>query len=210
MEKPATRPNPLLVALRIMRASLGDIWADMWTALVCDLIWLLSVVLILPGPPVTLALVYFANRRAHEDLTDLKDLWHGFRLYWKPAWRWGILNLLILSLLVGDFYLTGRSDPASPLRFIQSFYLAVVLVWLMVQFYALPFLIEQEQPSLRQALRNGAVMLGQNIVFSVCFGFGLLLICLVGIPLFFLTVGFGPLFLAFAANRAVLMRLGRD
>lgn len=199
--------SPMNTALRITGSALRDVWSDLWTVLVCDFLWLLSVVLVIPGPPATLALFAFANRLVKDEAVDLKDFWMALRRYWRPAWRWGWVNLFVLFFLIGDIYLTGRGNPTPMSRFVQSFYLTAVLAWLLVQLYMLPFLLEEENSSVRQALRNGAVMLGRNPVYSVCLGVCLLLVFLLGFPVFLLSVGFGPMFLACAGNRAVLLEI---
>jgi uncharacterized membrane protein YesL len=199
----------VLDVLRVIKASFGDVWEDVWTALVCTLLWVLSVILVIPMPPVTLALFYYANRRAHGEIADLKDFWAGLRGYWKAAYRWGFLNLAVLLLLALDYQFTGQLGGQAWVRYAQGLYLALGGVWILLQLYTLPFLLEQEKPSVREALRNAAVMLGKNPGFSAllfCMLAGLLL---AGVLLFMVSVAAGGCFLAIAANRAVLNRLTR-
>jgi hypothetical protein len=176
-------------------------------ALVCDFIWLLSLVLIIPGPPATLALFTYANRQAHGETADLSDFWRAFRRSWGPGWRWGMVNFAVIFIFVGDIYLTGRGNLTATTPFIQGFYFTCLGIWLLIQLYALPFLLEQEKPSLRTALRNAAVLFGRNISFSLFLGIILILLCVLGTVLFLVTLGFGGMFLAAAGNRAVLDKL---
>ncbi|MDD5370143.1 MAG: DUF624 domain-containing protein [Anaerolineaceae bacterium] len=194
-------------AFRVVRAALADVWGDLWLALVCDFLWLLALLLVIPGPPATLALFSYANRTAHGETVDLSDFWRTFRHSWGPGWRWGVVNFAVIFIFVGDIYLTGRGSPTAITPLIQGFYFTCLGIWLLIQLYALPFLLEQEKPSLRTALRNAAVLFGRNIGFSLFLGIMLLLICLLGTLLFFLSLGFGGMFLAAAGNRAVLDRL---
>lgn len=191
----------------LIRLSLVDAWADIWTVLVCNLLWLLSVLLVIPGPPATFALFYYTHRLVHGEAVDLADFWYGVRHYWGASWRWGFTNLILIAILAGDFILTGRMGQPVVAHLIQGFYLAVIGVWLIVQLYALPFLFEQEIPSLRQALRNGAVMLGRNIGFSLLLVLLLALLLVLGVFLFMLSFAFGGFILAATANRAVIDRL---
>jgi len=194
-------------AVAVIRLGLKDAWEDLWTVLVCNLIWLLSVLLIIPGPPATLALFYYTNRQAHGEFADLADFWQALRRYFAPAWRWGLINLVLVAILVGDMLLTGRLGRSSLTYLIQSFYLAVLGVWLIVQLYTLSFLIEQDQPGVVQAIRNGAVMLGQNIGFSISLGLLLAIVLLLGTLLFMLSFAVGGFLLASVGNHAVLNRL---
>ncbi len=194
--------SPVLV---VLRRALADTWNAIATVLLVNLFWLLSQLLIIPGPPATLAIFYYANRLAHQEAADFADFWRAFRSYWGPAWRWGLLTYLVIAILFFDERLTGRTGAASPA--IQGFYLALLSAWLLLQLFTLPLLFEQDRPSLRQALRNAAVMLGRNIVFSVLLGVLLSLLLLAGIPLFMLTFAFGGMLLASAGNHAVIDRL---
>ncbi|MEN6522456.1 MAG: hypothetical protein ABFD14_01910, partial [Anaerolineaceae bacterium] len=56
---------------QIIYLALRDIWDDLWTALVINLIWTVCVILIIPGPPATLALFNYSNRLAHGEIADL-------------------------------------------------------------------------------------------------------------------------------------------
>jgi Protein of unknown function, DUF624 len=191
----------------IVRQSLGDLWNDLWSTAVINLAWLICQALVIPGPPATLALFYYGNRLAHGEIADLRDFWHTLRYCWRPAWRWGVVNLALFFLLVGDVRLTGGMGQSPLARFGQSFYLAALGGWFLLQLYALPFLIEQEQASLRLALRNAALMIGRNPAFS----FGLMVLLgltlAIGTLFFLFSVAGGAVFVAIAGNRAVLNRI---
>ncbi len=193
--------------IQIIFGALQDAWADIWTVLVCNLLWTVSVLLIIPGPPATLALFTYSNLLAHGEMADFGDYWRAFRSQWGPAWRWGLVNLVVIVLLAGDFILTGQLSQSAFARFAQGFYVTALGAWLIVQLYALPFLIEQAGPSVRQALRNGAVMLGRNPVFSIFLSILLLVLLVAGIALFMLTLACGGVVVAAAGNRAVINRL---
>jgi len=77
----------------------------------------------------------------------------------------------------------------------------------LLQTFTLSFLLEQEKPSVLQALRNGVVMIGKNPIFSLSFLFLLLLTLTLGTIAFMLSVALGGALVAFAGNRAVLNRL---
>ena len=194
-------------ALSVIGRSFRDLGSDFFTTAVCNLVWLLSQVLILPGPPATLALFFVANRLAHGEVTDAGDLLRALPRYFGLGWRWGAVNLFLLLVLWGDFRLTGQFGDSPLLRLIQGFYLALLALWILVQLMALPFLFEQVQPSLRQAWRNGLVLMVKHPVFSLGTGLLTLLVLLAGIPLFLLTLAAGGLFVALVGNHAVLNRM---
>jgi hypothetical protein len=195
-------------AFWVVGASFRDLWQDIFMSLACSLLWLIANALIIPGPPATMTLFYYGNRQAHGEMTNFFDLWRDFRRTWRVGWRWGILNLLVFAMLLGDIHFTGGlSWSSTVILYAQGFYLAVIGFWLLVQVYALAFLREQAKPSISMALRNSAVLLGRNIGFSVVLGALLGLILLVGLPLFMLSGFFGGVFLAGVGNHAVLLQI---
>lgn len=194
-------------AWNVLRAALRDTWNDLLTTALCSLLWLLFSLLIVTAPPATLALFYVGHRIAHGEPTDPGDFLRGLGRYFGLGWRWGLLHGSLLFFLVGDVILTGQLSQSSVARLAQGFYLAVLGVWLLLQLYLLPFLFEQETPSVRLALRNGAMMLGSNVLFSVTLGVLLLLVLAAGTVFFFVTSAAGGVFLALVGNHAVLNRL---
>ena len=192
--------------LSILRDTFRDVWSDLWTMLVVNFFWLLANLLIIPGPPATLALFYFTNRIAHGEVTDLVDFWRYFRQNWGIAWRWGVVNAGVIVFLVADIVLTAQFQ-GSWTPFLQVFYIVCFVVWLALQLFSLPFLFEQETMNIRQARRNARIMAGNSPGFTVVLLIGLILILFLFTVAFMLSLMFGMVFLACAGNRAVLNRL---
>lgn len=194
-------------ALKILLLSLRDTWLDLWTVLVCNIVWLISVLLVIPGPPVTLALFYYANQTVHEETVNVSDFFKAITRFWWTGWRWGILNLIVLAVLVGDVFLTSYQGQTQAAMFLSGLYYTVVAFWLLLQIFTLPFILEQEKPSVLQALRNGVMLIGKNPLFSLSFLFLLLFTLALGVIAFMLSVALGGALVAFAGNRAVLNQL---
>ncbi len=198
----------MYTALRILGLSFRDTWKEFWTVLIVHLLFLFGNALIILGPPATIALFFYGNKIAHGEMANERDFLGAIRSYWKPAWRLGLINLLIIGLLTGDYYLIGKIVENSSLAyFIQGLYITLLAGWLLVQLFALPFLFEQHQPSVLQALRNAFVFLGRNLIFVVVLMLLLGLSLTAGTLAFMLSFAFGGAFVAFASNRAVLAHI---
>lgn len=196
---------------RIIKISLQDIWEDIWSVLVINLVWILCVLTIVPGPPATLALFKYANRMAHGEIVDVKDFFKEFKQSWGPGWRWGAINLFVIAIFVGDILLSNQKNmSASTYLYVQSFYIALLVIWLLLQTQVLAFMIEQEQPAVKTAFRNSIVMLGKNFSFSIAYNLELILTILVGAVLFMIIFAIGGVLLADVGNRAVLFNLERN
>jgi hypothetical protein len=191
----------------VVRAALRQTWADVFTTLVVNLLWVFFNLLIVTGPPATLALFYVGNRIARGEPTDPGDFIAALRRYFGLGWRWGVVHWFVVFFLAGDVVLTGRLLPGDNGRIIQGFYLTLLVVWLFLQLYVLPLLFEQERPAIRQALRNGAVMFGRNLAFSLALAGLVAAVLLVGAAFFMVTMAAGAVFLALVGNHAVMNRL---
>jgi uncharacterized membrane protein YesL len=195
-------------ALKILGVSFREVWQELWTILIIQVLFLLGTILIVTAPPVTLALFFYGNQIAHGERTTERDFLQAIRRYWKPAWRWGLINLLTIGVLTGDYYLIGKMvTDSNQANLIQGFYITVLASWLLLQLFTLPFLFEQEQPSVLQALRNAAVFIGRNLILVLVLMFLLVLSLTAGMLAFMLTLVFGGALIAFASNHAVLEHL---
>lgn len=192
--------------IQILRASFSDIWADLWTLLICNLFWLFAVLLILPGPPATLALFYICNQIARGEVFDLGDFWGAFRRWWKPAWRWGAVFLLVIAVFILDFIMAGHFQ-TSWKPYLQGLYIVLAGCWSVVNFFALSFLFEQNEMRISQALRNAVVLIGKNIGFTMELLVLLLIILTAGSIAFLLSVMLGAVFAACVSNHSVLNML---
>lgn len=113
----------------------------------------------------------------------------------------------MIAFFLSDIILTGQNSQGVWSRYFQGLYLALLAGWLVLQFFALPFLYEQESMSVRQALRNGAALIGNNPGFAIALTGLLLLIIIAGTVAFMLSFAFGAIIITCAGNRAVLNRL---
>lgn len=191
-------------AFKVITTSLRDTWLDLWSALVCNIVWLFACVLIIPGPPVTLALYYYANQSVRGEAIYVTDFFKAIPRYWKAGWRWGIVNLIVLAILAGDIYLTRSQNPTSAGLFFRGLYFTLLAFWLLIQIFALPFMLEQEEPAVFKALRNSVVLIGKNPIFCFTLLILLILTLSLGIIAFMLSVALGGIFVALVGNRAVL------
>jgi len=195
-------------AVKILGLSFQDVWQELWTIFIVHLIFLLGNLLILTGPPVTLALFFYGNRIAHGEAANERDFLEAIRKYWSPAWRWGLINVLVIGVLTGDYYFIGKlAGNSNHSYLIQGFYLTMLAGWMLLQLFTLPFLFEQKQPSVVQALRNGTVFIGQNFILVLVLAVLLVLSLTVGTLTFLLTFVFGGALAAFAGNHAVVEHL---
>ncbi len=194
------------VPLRVIGRALSDWWDDWVQMVLIDLVWVLCWLTVVLGPPATFGLYHVANRLVHGESLGLSGLLAGGRRYFLRAWLWILLNLVVTAVVGVNVWFYARFD-AIWAGLLQAFFLLLGLAWLVVQFYALPYLMEQGKKSLRLALRNGlftalAAPGYTLVVVGLAALVGALSVGTVA-PLF---LG-GPCLIAVLGNRAVRERL---
>ena len=195
-------------ALHIVRSALENLWDQAFMVIFCSLVWLFLTMLIIPGPPATVALFDISERIAKRDrLLEFRDylraVWRNFGV----GWRWAAINIPVLFIVAVDIRVVPQMISTSLAVPIQmAFYVALTL-WLIVNWYALAFLFQQEKSSVRQALRNGGVLLLRHPWFS--FMLAIFTAILLALSFVFVIVNmlFGPMLVGLIATHAVADRL---
>ena len=198
--------SELPVPIQVIFRALNDWWADWVHMVVVNLVWALCWLTIVLGPPATLGLYHVTNELARGHSLGLEGLLEGGRHYFWKSWQWALLNLLAAAIVVINvrFYAQFDATWAELLRALLWF---VGLTWLIVQFYALPYLMEQETKSLRMALRNGLfTALAAPGYTMVVAGVGALIAALSIGTVVMIFLG-GPCLVAVLGNHAVRERL---
>ena len=195
-------------ALQVVRAAIVDLWDNAFLVIFCSLVWLFLVLLIIPGPPATIAIFSISRSIvANEYLLEFRDylraVWRNFGV----GWRWAAINIPVLLILAVDIRVVPQMFSTTIAASIQlAFYLALGF-WIVVNWYALAFLFQQEKASVLQALRNGGVVLLRYP------GFSLVLIvataALLALTFVFVIVNmlFGPMLMGLISTHAVISRL---
>lgn len=144
--------------------ALKDYWDEMFNLMLCNIIWLLAQLLIVTGPPATIALFHVAHRVAHGHFARVSDMMTGFRQNLLTGWKWGGLNLIVVAVLGYGILFYGSADFPQPyglaLMWVNLF---LLFLWLFTQLYAIPFWLEQVDKRMTVALRNALVTQAQNL-----------------------------------------------
>jgi uncharacterized membrane protein YesL len=196
----------LPVPLQVVVQALSD-WWDAWINMaLISLVWLLCWVTIVLGPPATFGLYYITNQLVHGRSLGLRELLESGRRYFFKSWLWMLLNLLVAAVVVTNIWFYAQFD-ADWAVIVRVFFTFLGLAWLIIQFYALPYLMEQEEKSLRLALRNGLfTLLAAPVYTAVVAGLAAIIAALSAVVVVPLFLG-GPCLIAALGNRAVRERL---
>ena len=194
------------VSLQVIGWSLRDWWDDWVNMVVVNLLWWLAWLTIVLGPAATFGLYYVTNHLARGQSLGPRGLFEGGRRYFWQSWAWTLLNLMV-ALVIGANYFFYASIATAWANFMQAAFVLLGLGWLVVQFYALPYFMEQQEKRIGLALRNGlfTALAAPGYTAVVASAAALVAGLSVGtVALLFLG---GPCLVASLGSRAVMERL---
>jgi uncharacterized membrane protein YesL len=141
-----------------LKRALAHWWGELINLTLLNVVWLGCQLVVILGPPATATMYAVARRLAEGEHLFLRDVMSDFRdLFW-PAWQWGLANLVVIGIALGNFY-AYRSFSGPLWGLLRLLWGAILVGWLLVQVYYWPFFFEQEDRSFRTTLVNAAKML---------------------------------------------------
>ena len=130
---------------------------DAWDALIplvgINLVWFILTILIVTAFPAFGGLYYATNRIAHGEMADMRTFFDGFKTQFWTSMKWGFLNLIVYFLLTLNIWFYGQFEGFG-FVILQSLFFSAAVIYTCMQIYTFPFLIEQDEPSLKIAIRN--------------------------------------------------------
>lgn len=192
--------------LTVLRLAVRDWWRNWLHLTVLNLVWMLAWVLVVPGPPATLAVYAFMCQLVRGDeMTPGEFLQSVRNNFWK-GWLWMLPNLILIPGLFINLRFYGQFD-ASWARGLELATLVLVVFWFFLQFYALPYLFAQERHSLRLAYRNAALTALASPLYSLLLATAAGLLLLLSVRYMALLFLVTPVLIAMLGTHAVRERL---
>ena len=172
----------MLRALKVFWSSLGGLYYELFLLIGVNLAWLGLSVLVVTAPPATAGVYYLANQIARGESVSFGLFVEGMRRYFRRSWLLAIIVVVISVLLGGN--LIFYANFANPwVRLLSVLWGYLIVFWLAMLIYLFPLLIEQEDKSLLLILRNAALLVLDNVAFTLTLGFLLLLFLLLNVGL---------------------------
>lgn len=141
-----------------LRDQLADAYLAAIPLTTLNILWFVASLPIVTLIPSTAALIYATNRLAHGKSADWRTFVEGFKLYFWRSWLWGLVNIAAVAIIISNYIFYGQVV-GDWTRLARAAVIVLAFLWLTVQMYTLPLLMEQEKPRLRTALRNSLVAL---------------------------------------------------
>ncbi len=193
-------------ALDVFWKSLHDWYNGMVGLAAMNFVWLGMSLTIVLMPPATAGIYVVTNHTGHGTGGRITDMLHGARAYALVSYQWALANVVLGVAVVVSINFYGNLGTMFGVL-IQFLLVILAVLWLLVQFYVWPFLIEQEDKRLRPALKNALFLTLANPLYTVVLvgivGLALLISVLAVLPIAI----FATSFISLLGNRAVIERL---
>jgi len=175
------------VPLEVIRTAIVSWWDNWSTWVLLGLLWLLSWITIVLGPPATFGIYHFANEATEAEAPNIRVFFEGIKRYFLVSWSWFLLTCLLLYIVIVNInFYTGFGK--SWAGFLQGFFIIIGLLWIGIQSFTIPFLMLQENKSILKALRNSVVVAlttpAYTLVIWLVYAVSVVLSVILLIPLF--------------------------
>lgn len=136
-------------------------WSEFLLLIFFNLLWLALQLPIVTGPPSTAAMYVIARRLVNDEFIEPRHGLDALRRMFAPAWVWGVINLVIVGVLVGNFWLY-QSAIGWLWTGMRLLWGIIALGWFAVNLFYWPFWLAQEQHSPQLTFRNCFLFLAKQ------------------------------------------------
>lgn len=190
--------------LKLVWRGFRDLFDQLLTFGLYSVLWWVCTILIVPGPPATVALFAMCDPRRKVSQPDFSDAVQVFKGAFRRSWGIAILTVPLLAILLWNLLFFSGSN--HPLIALVPLWLIMILLVYILTLYAFSVAATMESGT-RNAFRGALFVLVSRPFFSI--GLGLFLLVLGSIlavtvlPL----ILFGPALMACIVNRFALVGL---
>ena len=162
-------------AFTIMWRVIKSAYEELFLCVGMSLLWWAGLFLVVTGAPATMGIEHVANRLANYKRADSGFFWESARLHLRQGFFLFWLSVIVPPALAFNVWFYANSE--GWLRFISLVWLWVLLLWLLISQYLFPLFWQQDEPNIRLAFRNAALLTAKYPLYSLLlFLFQILLI----------------------------------
>jgi len=146
---------------RILKAA----YEDLFLCVFMSIAWWIGLLPLVTIAPVTMATNCVANRIANYKRVDNSFFWEALRQHIGKGWLLMLIYLGIPAAIVFNIWFYANSQ--GYLRIIGVAWLWLLLLSFMISQYVFPLFWQQDDPSIKLALRNAAILALRHPLYSL-------------------------------------------
>lgn len=196
-----------MLLLKLIWRGLRDMFSQFMMFALLSLTWWLAVILIVPGPPATVALMAAADPRRMGAAPEFGDALEVIKRSWKRAWGIALLTIPFLVMLLWNLTFFGGVD---------SFFAAMVPLWtimyvllIVITLYAFSIAGTLES-GVRNAFRGAMFVLVSRPFVSIFLSLFIIVLSIMMAVMVLPMLLFGPALICCILNRVTLTVLGEE
>ena len=137
--------------------TLVEAYYNMAELVVLNLLWLLLTFPLVTAPAALGGLYYATNQMANHQPFNWRMFFTGFKQCFWLSLKWALVNILVYAVLWANYRFYEQLEGGWTV-WMQAASLSAGFMWLLLQIYTYPVLMEQKDRRLRVALRNSLVL----------------------------------------------------
>ena len=193
-----------------IRAVLETIQYSFGELLVSNIFFVLMLLPIVTIPPAFGGLNYAASQLVINEPVNRQTFFEGFKKYFQTSYVWFFANVIVVGILLFNIDLSIQSHQVLWLQYLRGIYWILLGVWMLLQIYTFPLMIQQEKPRFILALRNSAILWFKHSIFSLLLSVIISILVIISIYLFPLWFVISASLIAYITNLGVFYLLSKE
>ena len=193
-----------------IRAVLETIQYSFGELLVSNIFFVLMLLPIVTIPPAFGGLNYAASQLVINEPVNRQTFFEGFKKYFQSSFVWFFTNVIVVGILLFNIDLSIQSHQVLWLQYLRGIYWILLGVWMLLQIYTFPLMIQQEKPRFILALRNSAILWFKHSIFSLLLSVIISILVIISIYLFPLWFVISASLIAYIINLGVFYLLSKE
>jgi len=129
----------------------------MFNIIIVNILWALLTLPIITAPGAMAGLFYATNKLAKNEVINSRIFFDGFRKFFWVSWRWALLNIIVfLAIYMNYEYYLNADGPNA--KWLLGIVIGFGIIWIMLQLFIFPLLIEQYEKGLLNAVRSSILL----------------------------------------------------
>lgn len=153
-------------AFSLIKRSVALWWHELILLTFFNVLWFLLQILIITGPPATASMYVMARRVVKDELIHPRDGWVALRRVFLPAWKWGVVNFILIAVLVINFW-GYRAVVGQGWVMIRLLWALIAFGWFILNLFYWPFWLAQADRRMVNTYRNSLVLLLKMPAFAL-------------------------------------------
>src|SRR5258707_2608852 len=156
----------MIAALRVVWRGIVQFERYGWLYIFANILAVALSLPIVTMPAAFAGLSHLSYTAQTSHTTEMSEFWAGFRAALRRGLIIGVANVVVIGILIANFW-SYRQQSGLFVGFLRTIWTIILIAWVMVQLYLWPMLDAMKTPSLREGLRNAALMVSLNPMFSL-------------------------------------------